>query len=95
MNTFQSKDSTMITKLMFRLLPIQILMAAVGMINGTITSLFASNFVGSDAMGAVGLYSPVNQLMGAFNIMLVGGSQILCARYIGKNQEEHTGQIFS
>ena len=57
-------ESKIITQLMLRLMPVQILMAAVGMINGTITSLFASNCIGSEAMGAVGLFSPVVQLMG-------------------------------
>ena len=88
-------ESRIITQLMLHLLPVQILMSAVGMINGTITSLFASNCIGSEAMGAVGLFSPVVQLMGAFNIMLVGGAQILCARYIGKNQSERISGVFS
>lgn len=88
-------ESKIITELMLHLLPVQILMSAVGMINGTITSLFASNCIGSEAMGAVGLFSPVVQLMGACNIMLVGGSQILCARYLGKNESERISGVFS
>ena len=88
-------DRRIIYRLMLQLLPIQILMSAVGMINGTITSLFASNCIGADAMGAVGLYSPVNQLVAALNVMLVGGSQILCARYIGENRSERISGVFT
>ncbi len=57
---------------MFRLLPVQILLASVGMVNGIVSSLFASNFVGVKAMSAVGLYSPVNLAVVAVTIMLVG-----------------------
>lgn len=55
----------MLRKLMFRLLPIQVLLAAVGAVNGLVSSYFASNFVGVEAMSAVGLYSPINMLMAA------------------------------
>ena len=55
-----SSDFKMIQGLCFRLLPIQVLLAMVGSINGIVSSLFASNFVGTDAMSAIGLYSPIN-----------------------------------
>ena len=58
----------MITRLMFRLLPAQILLMAVGAINGIVSSFFASNFVGIKAMSAVGLYSPVSMLISALSI---------------------------
>ena len=35
-----------IKKLMFKLLPIQILLAMIGAINGIVSGYFASNFVG-------------------------------------------------
>ena len=38
-----AKPSVMLTKLYFRLLPIQILIAVVGSINGIVSTLFASN----------------------------------------------------
>ena len=44
----------MITKLMFRLLPAQILLNAVNAVNGIVSSFFASNYVGVDTMSAVG-----------------------------------------
>ena len=39
----QTASAKMLTKLMFRLLPIQILLAAVGSVNGIVSSFFASN----------------------------------------------------
>ena len=80
---------------MFRLLPIQILLAAVGAVNGIVSSLFASNYVGVNAMSAVGLFAPVTQFLSAVNLMLVGGSQILCGKYMGRNQKERTRNVFS
>jgi hypothetical protein len=52
----ESDNSQMIANLSFRLLPIQILLAAVSAVNGIVSSLFASNFIGTEAMSAIGLY---------------------------------------
>ncbi len=80
---------------MYRLLPIQVLLAAVGAVNGIVSGLFASNYVGADAMSAVQLYMPVTQFLNAVNLMMVGGSQILCGQYMGRNEPERTQNVFS
>ena len=85
----------MITKLLFRLLPIQILLAAVGAVNGIVSSYFATNYVGVDAMSAVGLYSPVNMLITSLSYILVSGSVILCGEYLGKNRRDEMQGVFS
>ena len=59
------KTGNLVTKLYFRLLPIQILLAAISAVNDLVSSLFASNYVGAAAMGVVGLYSPINMLLSA------------------------------
>ena len=51
-----ASNRKILTRLMFRLLPIQILLAAIGAVNGIVSTYFASNFVGVDAMTAVGIY---------------------------------------
>lgn len=89
------EESGLTQKVMFRLLPAQILLASVGMINGIVSSLFAGNFVGVKAMTAVGLYSPVNLAMIAINTMLVGGSTILCGEHIGRNDKAGVQNIFA
>ena len=89
------KEARLTQKVMFRLLPVQILLASVGMINGIVSSLFAGNFVGVRAMTAVGLYSPVNLAMIALNTMLTGGSTILCGEYIGRNDKAKVQNVFS
>ena len=75
----------MIRKLMFRLLPVQIILMATSTVNMLVSSYFASNFVGTEAMGAVGLYGPLNTFFGAVAQLLVAGSAILCGEYLGKN----------
>ena len=90
-----TEDSRLISKLFFRLLPIQILLAAIGAVNGIVSGLFASNYVGSEAMAAVGLYGPVNTFLAAVGVMLMGGSQLLCGKYMGRNEKERTNSVFS
>ena len=85
----------MIEKLLFRLLPVQILLAAVSAVNGIVSGFFAANYVGVAAMSAVGLYSPLNMLFTAVSTMLAGGSAILCGKYMGRNQMDKVQGIFS
>lgn len=80
---------------MLRLLPIQVLLAAVGAVNGIVSSFFASNYVGIDAMSAVGLYSPISMLIAATSTLLSGGSAILCGKYVGRNEHDKVQNTFS
>lgn len=91
----QSANAKMITKLLFRLLPVQILLSAVGSVNGIVSSYFAANYVGVDAMSAVGLYGPLNMLVSSVSTILVGGAVILCGLYMGKNEQEKLQNVFS
>jgi len=88
-------NAKMVTKLLFRLLPIQILLASVGAVNGIVSSYFASNFVGVRAMSAVGLFAPLNMLAGSVSTILVGGSAILCGKYMGRSQPDRMQNVFS
>ena len=93
--TSYTSDSRIVTMLLFRLLPVQILLAAVGTVNGIISGLFAGNFVGETAMSAIALFSPIRLLMNALIALLFGGSTILCGRYMGRNQQENVQRLFS
>lgn len=89
------KNTQIISRLMFQLLPIQILLAVIGAVNGIVSSLFAGNYVGQLGMGAVGLYAPIASLITSLSTMLVAGAQILCGRSMGENQTEKTHNIFT
>lgn len=95
--TIMPRDNSLeiIRKTMFRLLPIQVVFVAVGQVNGLVSSYFATNYVGIDAMTAVGLYSPFSLLIGAIGTVLAGGSTIICGQYLGKNRQDRIQDIFS
>ena len=95
MNSRNVLQTQITSRLLFRLLPVQILLAVIGSVNGIVSSLFASNYVGVEAMSAVGLYHPVNMLLNALSTMLVGGSAILYGKYMGRNDEKKTRNVFS
>ena len=85
----------LLSRTMFRLLPIQILMSVVGAVNGFISSYFASNYVSVNTVAVIGIFGPVNLLINAINMMLVGGAVILCGRYIGENKPEKSQSVFA
>lgn len=87
--------SDMITNLFFRLLPVQILLLAIGSINSVIDGVMASNFIGADAMTVTGLYMPLIKVAETINVVLLGGSQILCGQFLGRNQVDRTRKVFS
>ena len=91
----QKANAKTLTRLMFRLLPIQVVLAAVGAVNGIVSSFFATNFVGIDAMSAVGLFSPIQMLITAVSLMISGGSVILCGKYLGQNRQKELQNVFS
>jgi len=91
----KNADLKIMAKQMLRLLPIQVLLAAVGSVNGIVSSFFASNYVGVDAMSAVGLFGPVGMLVTSLATLLAGGSVILCGKYMGQNQQGKLQNVFS
>ena len=91
----QAANTKMIAKLMMKLLPIQILLAAVTAVNGIVSSFCASNFISVDSMSAIGLYGPINMLITAINMTMVGGSVILCGKYMGQFEQEKMRNVFS
>ena len=88
-------DTGLLTRLFFRLLPLQVLLAATGAVNGIISSLFASNNVGNEAMSAIGLYGPANMFISAVGLMLTGGAVLKCGEYMGRDQVDRTRGIFT
>ena len=91
----KASNGRMVTKLLFRLLPVQILLAAISAVNGVVSGLFASNFVGETAMSAVALFGPINMLIYSISFMLFSGATILCGTYMGRNQFDKVQGLFS
>lgn len=74
MSRGESSSRRLVSSMMFRLLPLQVLLATVAVLNDIISSLFASNFVGAAAMAAIGLYSPITILVFAIGMLFAAGS---------------------
>ena len=90
-----SRGSGVISGIFYKLLPVQILLMVLSSINTIIDGLFASNCISHVAMDATGLFAPVNGVISAIGAVMLGGSQILCGRFMGKNQEHETNGIFT
>ena len=55
--------------------------AGMPFVNAMITSLIIGNYMGPDALAAIGFYGPFRGVLVAVGTMLAMGSQLLCARY--------------
>ena len=84
-----------IAKTMFRLLPVQIILAGLSSVNAMVSGLFASNMIGAEAMSAVALYDPITKLLTAIATMLTGGAAIVCGKHMGRNEREKMQGVFS
>ena len=85
----------MVTRLLFRLLPMQVFLALVATLNSIISGLFASNYVGTAALTAIGLYNPINLFIFAASTMFVGGATIVCGKYMGRSEQDKVQNVFS
>ena len=94
-NKGKVSDFSMTAKLLFRLLPVQVLLMSIGAINGIVTGIFATNYVGEAAMSAVGLYNPINLLVNSISTMLMTGAVVICGKYMGRNQVDQMQNVFT
>ena len=88
-------EDRIISRLFFQLLPVQILLVAVGSINSLIDGAMAGSYIGGTAMAMIGLYTPAIKIIETISTVFMSGSQILCCRFLGKNQMERTQSVFS
>ena len=91
----KNNHSGIIPRLYMKLLPIQILLVIIGGMNAIIDNAFAANLLGPGAMAVTGLFSPVTNFLNAINVLVFGGAQVLCGKYLGRHMTERTGSIFS
>ncbi|MCR4754581.1 MAG: hypothetical protein K5868_03510 [Lachnospiraceae bacterium] len=88
-------QSRIITNFFFKLLPVQIILVAIGSLNGIIDGAMASNLIGPIALTATGMFNPVVTLTNMINAVLLGGASILCGQFMGKNQLNRTRSVFT
>ncbi len=88
-------NKNMISKLFFKLLPVEILLFAVGGVNAIIDGAIGARYVGEAAMAAIGFFFPIYQIIIAIGNVMLGGSQIQCGKALGRNDTKKTNGIFS
>lgn len=91
----QTGGSAMISRLFFRLLPVQILLAALGSINSIIDGAIAGRFISAETVGVIGLFFSMVNVLTAVGNVLLGGTSVLCGRYMGRGEMHKTRGIFS
>ncbi|MCR5267936.1 MAG: ATP-binding protein [Lachnospiraceae bacterium] len=95
MSTDQKTSDKLLSRLFFSMLPVQILIFAMGSINSIVDGVMAGRFIGSTAVGVIGLYFPMVNIMTAVGSVLLGGTAVLCGRYMGRGELDKTEGVFS
>ncbi len=82
-------------KLFFQLLPIQILVIAMGALNSIVDGAVAGQYIDAATVGVIGLYYTMVNVLNAIGNTLLGGTAVLCGRSMGAGDVEKTNGIFS
>ena len=89
------KNKDILTTLFFKLLPVQILIVAMGAINSIVDGAVAGRCIDAGTVGVVGMYYSFLNLLAAVSSMLLGGTAVLCGRSMGRGDMRNTNGIFS
>ena len=85
----------MFKRLFYKLLPVQILIIAMGSINSIVDGAVAGRFIDAESVGVIGLYYTMINVLAAVSSVLLGGSSILCGKYMGRGDLKKTESLFS
>ena len=85
----------LISRLFFAMLPVQILLFAMGYINTLVDGTIAGRFIDSSTVGVIGLYYSMINIFNAAGGVMLGGSAVLCGRYMGRGDLDKTKGVFS
>lgn len=91
----KSGGNAILSRLFFRLLPIQVLLVAMGAVNSIIDGAVAGRFISAETVGVIGLFYSMVQVISAVNSVLLGGTAVLCGRYMGRGEMQKTRGVFS
>lgn len=91
----RDSSDAMITRLYFGMLPVQILLFAMGVINSIVDGAMAGRFIDSASVGVVGLYFPMVNILNAAGSVMLGGSSVLCGKFLGRGDINSTRGLFS
>ena len=89
------KKSGMLTKLYFKLLPVQCLIVAMGAVNSIVDGVIAARCIDATAVGIVGLYYSMVSVLQAVGAVLLGGTAVLCGKAMGCGDMKKTSAVFT
>lgn len=89
------KDSGMLTKLFFKLLPVQCLIVAMSAVNSIVDGVIAARCIDATAVGIVGLYYSMVSVLQAVGAVLLGGTAVLCGKAMGCGDMKKTSTVFT
>ena len=79
-NTIRRSNGEFLNMLFFRTLPAQVLTMLLSAVNSMADGLIGTNFLGQQAVSAIGLFAPVQLILVAISTTLMASSSVLCAR---------------
>ena len=88
-------DDEMLSQLFFRLLPVQVGLVAMESVNAIIDGVVAARFIEPSTVGVIGLYYTVLRILEAIGGLLLGGTAVLCGRYLGAGKLDRTRGVCS
>ena len=91
----EQSGSAMISRLFFRLLPVQVAVVAMGSINSIVDGVIAARFIDASTVGVVGLYYTMIRILEAAGAVLLGGVSVLSGRYLGSGRIDKTRGVCS
>ena len=83
----------MLTRMFFKLLPVQALIVAMGSMNAIVDSVIAARRIGPDAVGVIGLYYIMARVLEALGSVLLGRCTVLCGRSLGSGEVGRTRSV--
>ena len=88
-------DASLIKELFIRMLIVTVIGMFFTLMCVTIDSILTGQFLGKDAVAAIGILQPVTGFCGLTYAILGPGTSMLCSRYIGKADTVTMNRVFS
>ncbi len=89
------EKNEMLSRLVYRLLPVQVAIVAVGSINSIVDGVVAGRFIDASSVGVIGLYYSMVRILEAAGSVLLGGVSVLSGKYLGSGRIDKTRGVCS
>ena len=89
------KERPMIEKIFFKMLPVQVMIVAMGSVNSIVDGAVAGRYIDASAVGVIGLFGAIIMGINAVSSVMLGGSAVVCGRFMGRGDLEKTRGVFS